>query len=118
MLRLEHVWEGRNRGLVMVASCAIIVVLAVADWRTQSYIALGFLYLFPIMLLAGILPRWAIILLSIVCAVLSEAFSSLNPAGGSFRLAFEALAFIGCGLLVAEMVRNRRLTTEAQERLR
>jgi len=34
------------------------------------------------------------------------------------RLAFEMLALIGCGLFVGEMLRNRRLGLEAQERLR
>jgi hypothetical protein len=36
--------------------------------------SLGLLYLFPIMLAAGFLPRWAIMLLCAGCAVLREAF--------------------------------------------
>lgn len=34
------------------------------------------------------------------------------------RLAFETLALVGCGLFVAELARNRRLTLESQEKLR
>jgi PAS domain-containing protein len=34
------------------------------------------------------------------------------------RLGFATLALSGCGLFVAELVRNRRLTLAAQERLR
>ncbi len=34
------------------------------------------------------------------------------------RLAFETLALAGCGLFVGELIRNRRLSVEAQERLR
>jgi PAS domain S-box-containing protein len=33
-------------------------------------------------------------------------------------LAFETLALAGCGLFVAELIRNRRISLEAQERLR
>jgi two-component system, LuxR family, sensor kinase FixL len=118
MLRLEAIWERQNRTSILLASAAIVLAIALVDWWTRPYVSLGFLYLFPIMLAAGFLPRWAVALLGVVCAVLSEIFSSLDPAGALIRLSFETLALAGCGLFVAEMVRNRRLTLEAQERLR
>jgi PAS domain S-box-containing protein len=118
MLHLEDLWDRQHRPLILVISAVSVFVLAVVDWWTKSYISLGFLYFFPILLAAGILPRWAIVVLAAACAVLSEVFSSLDPAGSYIRLTFEMLAFSGAGLLVAEMVRNRRLTSEAQERLR
>jgi DNA-binding CsgD family transcriptional regulator/PAS domain-containing protein len=116
MWRLERVWEERNRTPVLLASGAIILAIAVADWWTKPFVAFGVLYLFPIMLAAGFLPRPVIALLGIACAVLSELFSSLESS--TVRLAFETLALAGCGLFVAELIRNRRLTMEAQERLR
>ena len=116
MWRLERVWEERNRTAVLLTSGAIILVIAVADWWTKPFVAFGVLYLFPIMLAAGFLPRWAIELLGVGCAVLSELFSSLDRS--TVRLAFETLALAGCGLFVAELVRNRRLTLAAQERFR
>jgi DNA-binding NarL/FixJ family response regulator len=68
------------------------------------------------MLAAGFLPRWAIAVSGLGCAVLAELFSSLDP---SFtRLALETLALAGCGLFVAELLRNRRMTLEAQNRFR
>ena len=116
MLRLERVWEERNRTPILVVSGAIMLAVAVVDWWTMPYVSLGFLYLFPIMLAAGFLPRWAVALLGVSCAVLAELFSSLNR---SFtRLSLETLALAGCGLFVAELVRNRRMTLEAQDRLR
>lgn len=118
MLRLEAIQDKRYRDRIIALACALILVLAVIDWWTKSYISLGFLYLFPIMLCAGILPRWAIALLGITCSVLSELFSALDPAGVYYRLAFQALALSGTGLFLSEMLRNRRLTMEAQERLR
>src|SRR5579862_7972800 len=116
MLRLEAIWDERNRTPILFISGVLILTIALADWWTEPYVSLGFLYLFPIMLTAGLLPRWSVALLGICCAVLSEVFSSLDRS--LVRLVFETLALSGCGLFVAELVRNRRLTLEAQERLR
>jgi PAS domain S-box-containing protein len=116
MWQLERVWEARNRSKVLLGSGALILAVAFADWWTKPFVAFGVLYLFPIMLAAGFLPRWVIVLLGIACAALSEIFSSLERS--SVRLAFETLALAGCGLFVAELVRNRRLTLEGQARLK
>lgn len=118
MWHVEEIWEKRNRALVLAASGALVLVIALVDWLTKPYWSLGFLYLFPIMLGAGFLPRWAIVLFALLCAGLSEAFSSLDPSEAVFRLAFVSLALIGCGLFVSELVNNRRLNLQAQERLR
>ncbi|MGA2883117.1 MAG: LuxR C-terminal-related transcriptional regulator [Bryobacteraceae bacterium] len=93
-----------------------MLAVAVVDWWTMPFVSLGFLYLFPIMLGAGFLPRWAVVLLGVSCAVLAELFSSLDRS--YTRLSLETLALVGCGLFVAELVRNRRMTLEAQDRLR
>jgi DNA-binding CsgD family transcriptional regulator len=115
MWPLERVWDENNRSRVLLASTALIVVIALADWWTKPFVAFGVLYLFPIMLAAGFLPRWVIALLGAGCAVLSEQFSSLERS--TVRLAFETLALAGCGLFVAELLRNRRLTLRGQARL-
>src|ERR1700727_2310327 len=116
MWRLERVWEERNQSAVLTVSAAIIGIVALADWWTKPFVAFGVLYLFPIMLAAGFLPRWVIVLLGVACAVLSEVFSSLDRS--TVRLAFETLALAGCGLFVSELLRNRRLTFEGRERLK
>ncbi len=116
MLRLERIWEERNRTPVLLVSSAIILAIALVDWRTEPYVSLGFLYLFPIMLAAGFLPRWVVAVLGLACAVLSAIFSSLPLS--FVRLLFETLALSGCGLFVGELLRNRRLSVAAQERLR
>src|SRR5580658_3812699 len=102
MWHLERVWEERNRATVLLISGSIILVIAVADWWTKPYVSLGFLYLFPIMLGAGFLPRWVVALLGVGCALLSEEFSSLEWS--TVRLAFETLALVGCGLFLTELV--------------
>jgi len=116
MPELERVWEERDRTPVLLASSVIIAIVALVDWWTKAYISLGFLYLFPIILVAAFLPRWAVVLLAAGCAVLAEVFSSLDPS--VVRLAFETLALAGCGLFVSELIRNRRLTMEGQARLK
>ena len=116
MLQLERVWEEPNRTSVLLVSAAIIVIVALVDWWTKPYVSLGFLYLFPIMLASAFLPRWAIAVLAVGCAVLAEVFSSLEPS--LVRLAFVTLALAGCGLFIAELLRNRRLTLGTQARLK
>jgi PAS domain S-box-containing protein len=116
VLGLERLWDTRHRTLILIISAGIILAIAVVDWWTLPYVSLGFLYLFPIMLAAGLLPRRAIALLGTGCAVLAELFSSL-PRSWT-RLSLETLALAGCGLFVAELVRNRRMTLETQQRLR
>lgn len=116
LLPLERVWDQRNRAPVLLLSGIIILIVAAVDWWTKAYISLGFLYLFPIMLAAAFLPRWVVALLGIICAALAELFSSLEPS--VIRLGFESLALAGSGLFVAELVRNRRLNLEAQQRFK
>jgi PAS domain-containing protein len=118
MLNLEWIWEQRNRTVVLITSTAIILAIAVVDWWTKPYVSLGFLYLFPIMLAAGFLPRWGIVIMGIACALLSERFSNLDPTDAPIRASFEALALVGSGLFISEVLRNPRLRLASQERLR
>ena len=118
MLNLEWIWEPRNRPPILLTSLGIVLVIAAVDWWTKPYVSLGFLYLFPIMLAAGFLPRWALVLMGIACALLSERFSNLDPADAPLRTSFEALALVGSGLFISEVLRNRRLRLASQERLR
>jgi two-component system sensor kinase FixL len=118
MLNLESIWEARNRTAVLLTSTAIVFAIAAIDWWTKPYVSLGFLYLFPIMLAAGFLPRWAITVMGIACALLSERFSNLDPADAPVRTSFEALALVGSGLFISEVLRNRRLKLASQEQLR
>ncbi len=116
MVHLESMWNQRNRARVLLFSALLLLAIAVADWLTKPFFSMGFLYLFPIMLTAGYRPRWQVAVLGVICAILSEVFSSLPISW--VRLTFETLALTGCGLFVAELARNRRLTLESQEKFR
>ena len=78
MARLESIWDERHRGRVLTASALLVLAIAVVDWRTLPYLSLGFLYLFPIILAAGFLPRWAVALMGVGCAGLSEIFVEIE----------------------------------------
>ena len=86
----------------------LIAGIAVADWATKPYISLGFLYLFPIMVVGGSLSRTQIFGLSIFCAALHEAFSAF-PEQDLVRTGMVTVAFTGTGLFVSELIRNRHL---------
>lgn len=116
MLRLDAIWEERRRVPVLLASGAIVLVIAIVDWRTKPEVSLGLLYMFPVMLAAGFLPRWLAALLALACAMLSTHSTLLDMP--LLRLAVQFLTLAGCGLFVAEWLRNRRLRAETQERLR
>ena len=118
MPHLDWIWEPRNRTPILLASAFIVLAIAIVDWWTKPYFSLGFLYLFPIMLAAGFLPRWIIVAIGVGCGVLSERFSNLDPSDSHIRFGFEALALCGCGLLTSEVLLNRRLSLESQQRVR
>src|ERR1700733_10901898 len=96
MPRLERIWEESNRKPVLGISGAIVVCVAGLDWWSRPYVSRGFLYLFPIMLAAVFVPRWAVAFMGVSCAILFERFSSL--ATSFSRLSREMLALAGCGL--------------------
>ena len=60
---------GHRRKLLAVAGI-LFVAIAVVDWHIEPYISLGFLYLFPIMIVGGFLTRPQIIVVALACAVL------------------------------------------------
>jgi len=54
----------------------MVAAIAVADWLTKPYISLGFLYLFPIIIVGAFLSRTQTIGVALVGTVLQEAFST------------------------------------------
>jgi PAS domain S-box-containing protein len=106
------IYSEDNRKRLLFAAAILIVVIAVIDWQTKPFISIGFLYLFPILLVAGFLPRWQITLVALVCAVLQELFSELPSNEAVTRLLMASTGFVGTGLFVSEIIRNRQVTLE------
>jgi two-component system sensor kinase FixL len=106
-----------NRSRLIAVAGLLISVIAVVDWATKPYISLGFLYLFPIMILGGFLSRAQILGVALVCAVLQEAFSNLPENEAVVRLFFSSAGFVGTGLFISELIHNRRITMTHVEEL-
>jgi len=117
-------YSAQKRRAFLAAAALLIAAFALVDWYTQPYVSVGFLYLFPIMLAAGYLRRWQTTVLALVCAVLQEVFSNLPPNDSLTRLVLSSAGFAGTGLLIAELLENRRIAqrhldeVEQQVRLR
>ena len=111
------IYAPANRVRLIVVAGLLMSAIAVVDWATKPYISLGFLYLFPIMILGGFLSRTQILGVALVCAVLQEAFSNLPENEAVVRLLFSSVGFVGTGLFVSELIRNRRIAMKHVEEL-
>ncbi len=127
-------WYSEANGpRALVVAGILVAAIALADWLIETNISLGFLYFFPVVLAAGFLKRWHIVVLALACAVLRETFSPFSKGLESIpRTGLVFSAFLGAGLFVREMAQNRRLVvghlreiekqverrTEAEEQLR
>jgi two-component system, LuxR family, sensor kinase FixL len=114
---LLSIYAPANRARLMVVASLLIVAIALVDWATKPYISLGFLYLFPIMILSGFLSRSQVLVVALVCAVLQEAFSNLPENEAVIRLLFSSAGFVGTGLFITELIRNRRIVMTHVEEL-
>ena len=85
--------------------------IAVTDWRIQGNIPLGFLYLFPMLLVGNVLNRWQIALSAAFCTLLTELFDDFSFAFPNDipRDILIFAAFVCMGLFVYEVGRSRQL---------
>ncbi len=98
-----------NRTMLLIAAVLLTCAIAATDWYTRPFISIGFLYLFPVMLVSGIFKRWQILVAALVCSVLQELYSNLPFGNAMPRLVFSWLGFAGTGLFLFELLRNRRI---------
>jgi two-component system sensor kinase FixL len=111
-----------------VTVCAIGgVMVALIAWADKELptMSIGFLYLFPIVLVAASLSSLQIIAVSGICSFLREAYDPLEwSAGASGRLITAAAGFAMAGFFVTGLNQRRRLLQkhvgelEAEVRLR
>jgi two-component system, LuxR family, sensor kinase FixL len=103
-----------NTKSLLLRSILLVILIAIADWRIDAEVPLGFLYLLPMLLVGRVLNRWQICVAAALCTALNEAFNSLRwtPAVGIPRDILTFAAFCGLGLFVYGVVRNRRASNE------
>lgn len=98
----------------LVRIVALIAAIALLDWLVVGEIPLGFLYLIPMAMAGSTLALWQIGTFAALCTFLAEWFSDLHwtlRAGVSRDVLFFA-AFLGAGLFVREVTRNRKVVLE------
>src|ERR1035441_3155297 len=93
MKGLLSIFAPANRSTLLMIAGLMVAGIAVADWLTKPYISLGFLYLFPIIIVGGFLSRTQTIGVALVCAVLQETFSNLPESEAIFRLLLSSAGF-------------------------
>jgi two-component system, LuxR family, sensor kinase FixL len=106
-------FRGNKRSILLRAG-VLIVAIALLDWRIVGEIPLGFLYLIPMLMVGSVLKPWQIGAVATVCTVLAEIFDDLewNLRAGISRDVLYFAAFIGAGLFVREVNRNRQVVME------
>lgn len=112
------IFRGSKR-TILLRSGLLIAVIAILDWRIVGEIPLGLLYLLPMMMLGGALSPWQIGAVAAVCTCLAEIFDDLQwtPRAGISRDILYFIAFLGAGLFVREVNRNRRVIIEHVEEI-
>jgi two-component system sensor kinase FixL len=102
---------GGSRRTVLIRAGAMIALIAFADWRIEGNIPIGFLYLFPMLLVGSVLNRWQIASAALLCSFLAETFDSYQwmPESGVPRDIMVFSAFFGMGIFVYEVVRSRKV---------
>ncbi len=98
---------------VIVWATVLIAIIALVDWHFEEDISFGFLYLFPMLMMGGVLGRWQISAVAVLCTVLTEAFDPFPWTNqvGIPRLILTFAAFFGMGLYRFGAERSSRLAT-------
>jgi PAS domain S-box-containing protein len=94
----------------------MILAIAIVDWRVEFDVAFGFLYVFPLIVVGTVLPRWAIAGVAAVCTALADIFDPYPFTAVSVPhdiLVFLSLA--GTGLFAQAVTRSRELARDAEE---
>ena len=110
--------QGNPRSVLLAAGLSIALI-ALVDWRIEGNIQLGFLYLFPMLLVSSVLSRVQIAVVAALCTFLTEAFDTFvwSPVSGIPRDMLVFSAFFGMGLFVFEVTRGRKIELQNLQQL-
>jgi two-component system, LuxR family, sensor kinase FixL len=110
---LRYLSKG-SRTAVLVRATLLIGGIALVDWKVETNISFGFLYLFPMLMVGAVLARWQIAFVSGLCTLLAESFDPFPFATGEGipRVILMFAAFFGAGLFVLQSTKNRQQSEE------
>ena len=99
-----------RKGRLLPFVAGLVCMIAVADWAVGNRMSLGVLYVLPMMLGALVLTPVQILLLATVCSSLRSKFDLPSPyIEMLLRFIFALISYSACGLVVAALIRNRRV---------
>lgn len=107
----------RSEGWRAAAAGLMILAIAIVDWRVEFDVAFGFLYVFPLILVGTVLPRWQIALVATLCTALADIFDPY-PFVPAISVPHDILVFLslaGTGLYAHAVTRSRQLARDAEE---
>lgn len=110
MIRRVLQWSPRA---ALVYAALLIAAIALADWTVEFNATLGFLYIFPMVLLGTVLGWWQVVLVAVFCTFLSDR---LDPFPMDMESARDALIFLTLamtGLLSLNLTRSYRRERES-----
>ena len=113
---IRRILHSRPR-TVLACGLAVIVLIAVVDWQIEFNATLGFLYLFPLVLLGTALDWPALIAVAVGCTFLSDR---LDPFPGDTEIARDLLIFLTLAtgaLLALAVTKGYRREMESLARL-
>jgi two-component system, LuxR family, sensor kinase FixL len=118
-MRLVSILFPSTRKTALLTAVVMIVLIASLDWRASKDIPLGFLYLFPMLVVGGVFNRWQIAGIAILCTFLTEAFDefSWGVNTGVPRDILYLAAFSCMGFSVYEAAYRRKLAQQHMEQL-
>jgi two-component system sensor kinase FixL len=93
---------------VVIAAGALIAAIALIDRRVN--LSFGLFYVFPIILLGTVLPRWQVALVASLCTWLTDLFNPF-PFVAAVSIPQDVLVFAalaGTGIVAHELTRSRR----------
>jgi two-component system, LuxR family, sensor kinase FixL len=96
-----------------VAYAAILIALiAICDWRIEIDATLGFLYIFPLMLLGTVFSWWQLVLTAVFCTLLSDRLDPFPMEMESARDVLIFLTLATTGLLSSGLTKSYRRERE------
>src|SRR5262249_49291970 len=101
---IRRILDCRRRS-VLISAAALIALIAVTDWRVELNVTLGFLYLFPLVLLGTKLNWPSVIAVAIGCTVLSDRLDPFSAEMQGPRLLLIFLTLATTGLLSLSVTR-------------
>lgn len=113
-MRISSLAFPSDRKSALLSAAGMIVVIAFIDSRASRGLPLDFLYLFPMLLVGGVLSRLGIAGVAAACTFLSEIYDEFpwGPNTGIPRDILYFSAFCCMGLFVYEVTRSRKLAVE------